>query len=164
MQRVPFRSLHVWYNITCMNPNPNNPCTACHITRASSQPFVSFKDFIVTAKPELGAVPGWMLIIPKQHIEHIDALSEEQSVEMALIISKTSKALRTATACEKIYVCVFAEVLHHLHVHVIARPNDLPIHLRGPAIFNAPSLCNKEEAKRTTHRVLDLLRSTTATR
>ena len=50
-----------------------------------------------------------------------------------------SKPLHAATGSEIEYLMQFAEGdgFHHVHVHVVARPADLPVELRGSRVFGA---------------------------
>ncbi len=95
--------------------------------------------FAVHAKTEPSPVPGWMIVAPVRHVEQIDALEAAELVALGPLVAQVAAALRAETPCEKVYVNVYAEVLHHLHVHVIARPPDLPAEHRGPKIFLAPA-------------------------
>jgi hypothetical protein len=63
------------------------------------------------------------------------------------------------TPTEKVYVAVFAEVVPHLHVHVIARPPGLPLGARGPQVFAAPPVATRE-AEDVARRVLARLGTT----
>jgi diadenosine tetraphosphate (Ap4A) HIT family hydrolase len=146
-----------------MSNQAHKPCIACQIAEGlfhpHSLPPVAFSHFVVSAKPEPGAVPGWLIIAPKNHIEQIDDLHPDQAAELGRIIHQVSTVLRAVTACEKIYVCTFAEVLHHLHVHIIARPYDLPLALHGPAVFSAQPTSSAEECQRVVGAVLERLRN-----
>ena len=93
--------------------------------------------FAVHGKLETPPVPGWMVIAPRTHLTQYDELPNGGQTELGALIGRVSAALRAATPAEKIYVCVFAEQLEHLHVHVIARPPGYAI--KGPAIFSAPA-------------------------
>lgn len=93
--------------------------------------------FVVHPRTEDAAVPGWMILAPTRHVEQWDELSHGEVAEIGGLISKVAAALRKETTAEKIYVNVFAEVLAHLHVHVIARTADVPPEMRGPRIFQS---------------------------
>ncbi len=84
-----------------------------------------------------GAVPGWLVIAPRRHVESLEALSEAELAALGPLVARVSSALREATPCAKLYVASFGEVVPHLHVHVIARPPGLDPSLRGPRLFAA---------------------------
>lgn len=93
--------------------------------------------FVVHPRVEDAAVPGWIIIAPVRHVEQWDDLSPREQKELGELIGAVSAALREATDAEKIYVNLFAEVVAHLHVHVIARTRDVPVEMRGPRIFQS---------------------------
>lgn len=93
--------------------------------------------FLVHPKLEAPPVPGWFVVAPARHVEQIDALTPPELRVLGPLVAEASAALRSTTPCARVYVCVFAEQLPHLHVHVIARPPDLPEDERGPGVFLA---------------------------
>ena len=117
----------------------NLGCSECVIVRGGvlprGLPVVTRGIFVVHPRAEDAAVPGWMIIAPVRHVEQWDDLSPREQKELGELIGIVSGALRAATDAEKIYVNVFAEVVAHLHVHVIARTRDVPAEMRGPRIF-----------------------------
>jgi diadenosine tetraphosphate (Ap4A) HIT family hydrolase len=117
----------------------NDPCQACQISQGTLRPYglepVMMGPFVVHPRSDPGAVAAWLVVAPRRHVLQIDDLSPSELAELGPTLGKVAAALRRESGCEKIYVNVFAEVLHHLHVHVIARMADTPPHLRGPGIF-----------------------------
>lgn len=87
------------------------------------------------ARSDEGAVPGWMVIAPARHVEQWDGLTAREARELGELIRTVAAALRRETGAVKVYVSVFAEVLAHLHVHVIARTAGVPRDRRGARIF-----------------------------
>lgn len=83
------------------------------------------------------ALPGWMVIVPDQHLMSFVELTTAQASAMGPLIVRLSKALTEVTGCSKTYVAMFAEAegFEHLHIHVIPRAPDLPAELRGPRVF-----------------------------
>lgn len=74
----------------------------------------------------------WMLLVPRRPgiVEIIDLPDSEQTQLMAEI-AQASRAIRSATGCEKINVAALGNVVPQLHVHVIAR-------IRGDAAWPKP--------------------------
>jgi len=64
----------------------------------------------------------WMLLVPRRPgiVEIIDLPEAEQAVLMREI-AEASRAMKSATGCEKINVAALGNVVPQLHVHVIAR-------------------------------------------
>lgn len=110
--------------------------------------------FVVHGKWETPSVPGWMIVAPARHVEQIDLLHAEEVAGLTPLLVEVAAALRLATPCEKVYVSVFAEVLPHLHVHVIARAPGAPLDVRGPKVFAAPPIPDAAVSDAVTRAVL----------
>lgn len=95
-----------------------------------------------------GAVPGWLVVAPLRHVEAIDLLAPEEQRELGPLLAGVGAALRAATPAEKLYVNVFAEVVPHLHVHLIARPPELAPERRGARLFLDPARADPAEVAR----------------
>lgn len=110
--------------------------------------------FVVHGKAETPSVPGWIVVAPARHVEQIDLLHVEEVAALTPLLVEVAAALRASTPCEKIYVSAFAEVLPHLHVHVIARAPDAPPEVRGPKVFAAPPIPDASVSDAVTRAVL----------
>ena len=108
-------------------------CAECELIEVKAP--LARGGFVLHPRIGRGAVPGWWVIAPKRHVEQYDELARDEQSHLGELIGELSAALRASTPTEKIYVSIFAEVLPHLHVHVIARPPDFPHAERGPKIF-----------------------------
>lgn len=80
---------------------------------------------------------GWLVVPLKRHATALHELSGEEFAELATLLERSTKLLREELGCEKEYAACFyeAEGARHVHVHVIARPPDLPDELTGTGIF-----------------------------
>jgi diadenosine tetraphosphate (Ap4A) HIT family hydrolase len=94
--------------------------------------------FVVHSKLEAPPVPGWIVLAPARHVEAPDALSAQEQRELGPLLARIAAALRAETPAEKVYVSLFAEVLPHVHWHVVARPPGLPEDRRGARLFLEP--------------------------
>ena len=83
------------------------------------------------------SLPGWLVIVARRHIEAIDELTDDESIELGRLIRQTSQALKETTGCEKTYVIQFAEHKEHSHVHfhIVPRMADQPEEFRSLGIF-----------------------------
>lgn len=81
--------------------------------------------------------PGWLVILPKRHIEALHELTQEEFRELADIEYKLVQVMHIDPAIQKEYLMCFAEGegFHHVHIHVVPKPADLPAHLKGPRVF-----------------------------
>jgi diadenosine tetraphosphate (Ap4A) HIT family hydrolase len=132
-------------------------CPECDLVRAGTTPLgapvLRRGPFVVHARPEPIPVPGWLFVAPVRHVEQIDQLDAGERAALGPLVSEVAAALRAETPCAKVYVTVFAEVLHHCHVHVVARPPDLPEGERGPRLFASERRADPAEALRIAERV-----------
>lgn len=80
---------------------------------------------------------GWLVLVLRRHVNSLSALTDDESVELGRLIRDVSAAVEHVIGCPRTYVVEFAEnpKHDHVHVHVIARPDDLEPRLRGPGIF-----------------------------
>jgi diadenosine tetraphosphate (Ap4A) HIT family hydrolase len=83
------------------------------------------------------ALLGWLVVVPRRHIESIHELDELESIELGQLLQRTSRALVDVLGCQKTYVMMFAEAqgFNHVHFHVVPRAHDLATDHRGSAIF-----------------------------
>jgi diadenosine tetraphosphate (Ap4A) HIT family hydrolase len=80
---------------------------------------------------------GWLVILPKRHVEALHELTREEFQELAEIEYKLVQVMHTDASVQKEYLMCFAEGegFHHVHFHVVPKPADLPAELRGPRVF-----------------------------
>jgi len=92
------------------------------------------------------ALPGWLVLVVRRHIEAIDELTDEEAAELGILLQRTSLALREITGCVKTYVMQFAEMAEHPHVHfhVVPRMADLPEERRSIKIFGYLGVTEEE--------------------
>jgi diadenosine tetraphosphate (Ap4A) HIT family hydrolase len=67
----------------------------------------------------------WLLLVPRRRgaVELID-LDDADQAHLTTEIAAASRALKTATACDKLNVAAIGNVVAQLHVHIIARRHD----------------------------------------
>ncbi len=80
---------------------------------------------------------GWLVIVLKRHIEALHELTPEEFAELNRLQALAVKHLHAALDCSKEYIACFSEAehFHHIHFQVVAKPNDLPVELKGTNIF-----------------------------
>jgi len=64
-------------------------------------------------------------------------MTREEFVELGELQALAVRLLHEELDCAKEYMACFAEAEHfqHLHVHVVAKPRDLPDEFKGTKIF-----------------------------
>lgn len=92
------------------------------------------------------ALPGWLVLVARRHIESLDELTDPEAVELGRLIRKVSFALKEVTGCRKTYVIQFADSAEHPHVHfhIIPRMADQPDGRHGTQIFGYLGVPEKE--------------------
>ncbi len=80
---------------------------------------------------------GWLVIVPKRHIEALHELSVEEFQELAEIEYKVVQVMHMDRTIEKEYLMCFAERegFHHVHIHLVSRPANLRAELKGPRVL-----------------------------
>jgi diadenosine tetraphosphate (Ap4A) HIT family hydrolase len=98
------------------------------------------------------SLPGWLVLVARRHIEAIDALTEDEAVELGQLLRRVSIALREVTGCLKTYVMQFAEQAEHPHVHfhIVPRMADQPEDRRGGQVFGYLGVAEEERVPEET--------------
>ena len=104
-------------------------------SRAAWQSILPAAHFTV-AHADNSSLPGWTVMASNRHVASLDQLTEEEAVELGVMIRRISIALKAAVGCDKTYVLQFAEKVPHIHVHIVPRMPDLEEGSKGPKIFN----------------------------
>lgn len=78
-------------------------------------------------------VRGYVVLKPQRHVHELADLLPNESSSLGPTLQVLLRAMRTALAPERVYVCSFAETVHHLHFHLIPRFADMPA--LGPGLM-----------------------------
>ena len=83
------------------------------------------------------ALPGWLVVVARRHIEAADELTDEEAMELGMLVRRVSLALRQVTGCVKTYVIHFEEHPdhRHAHFHIVPRMEDQPEDRRSVRVF-----------------------------
>jgi diadenosine tetraphosphate (Ap4A) HIT family hydrolase len=122
--------------LTCLNVTRQR--------RISPGPFIYEGQYWVVDHAYPTSHLGWLVILPKRHIEALHELLFAEFQELAEIEYKLIQVMHMNSNIEKEYMMCFAEGegFRHVHIHVVPRPADLPADLKGPRIF---ALLNVDE-------------------
>lgn len=81
---------------------------------------------------------GWIVLVPRRHMEAVDELTESEGHELADLLRNVSSFLKRSLGCTKTYIMQFAEhPLHpHVHFHVVPRMPGIPKENMGANVFH----------------------------
>ena len=98
------------------------------------------------------ALPGWLVLVARRHIEAIDELIDQEAIELGILLQRVSLALKEITGCLKTYVIQFAEMAEHPHVHfhIVPRMTDQPENRRGTDVFQYLGVSESERVNEET--------------
>lgn len=85
-------------------------------------------------------VMGHTLVVPKQEIDYIYDLSDEDLTKLHLFAKKVASAIEKSVTCNRIGVTVMGLEVPHAHVHLI------PINSMDDMNFSRPKLSPTKEA------------------
>lgn len=71
-------------------------------------------------------VRGYVVLKPKRHVDEVADLLADEAATLGTALQTVLLAMRTALKTERIYVCSFAETVHHVHFHLLPRYADMP--------------------------------------
>ncbi len=99
-------------------------------------------------------LPGWLILVARRHIGAIDELTNEEAIELGILLRHVSLALKQTTGCLKTYVIQFAEMAEHQHVHfhIIPRMANQPENRRGTNVFEYSGVSEEE---RVSEQIMD---------
>ncbi|MBM4114143.1 MAG: diadenosine tetraphosphate hydrolase [Phycisphaerae bacterium] len=66
-------------------------------------------------------VAGWHIVDLARHAESWDELRTDESASLGPFLSRATRAIRSATGCERVYLLSFCEAVPHLHLHLAPR-------------------------------------------
>lgn len=115
--------------LTCLNIQ--------RVQRISPGPFIfeSASWLVDHAYPCLH--PGWLVILPRRHIEALHELSRAEFLELAELEYTLLQVMQSDPTIQKEYLMCFAEGpgFQHVHIHLVPRPISLAEEYQGPRIF-----------------------------
>jgi len=120
---------------------PDTNCYSCQgnadIERLHPRERIAVDEYWRVAHAFDSSLPGWLVLLPRRHVTTIAELTDAEAASLGRWQVRLSRALHTVTNCMKTYVAQFAEAegFAHVHFHIVPRPADLALELRGPRVF-----------------------------
>jgi histidine triad (HIT) family protein len=84
-------------------------------------------------------VMGHCLVIPKQEIDYIYDLTDEELISLHLFARKVAKAIEKTVRCNRVGIAVIGLEVPHAHIHLI------PINRMDDMNFSRPKLSPTQE-------------------
>ena len=79
-------------------------------------------------------VKGHTLVIPKQEIDYIFDLSDDDLAAMHVFAKSVARAIEKAVPCKRVWIAVMGMAVPHAHIHLI------PINKESDMIISNPKL------------------------
>lgn len=94
-------------------------------------------------------VRGYVVLKTKRHVHELADLTEEEAATLGGVAQRLLAAMRAALGTERIYICSFAETVHHLHFHLLPRYPEMPglSDRMVPDLFAGKWSCSLDEAE-----------------
>lgn len=83
--------------------------------------------------------PGHTLVIPKQEVDYIFDLSDDDLAGLHLFAKKVAQAIRKAIPCRKVAMAVIGLEVPHAHIHLV------PINSEGDLNFRHKAELSEDE-------------------
>ena len=84
-------------------------------------------------------VKGHTLVVPKQEVDYIFDLSDEDLAAMHVFAKQVACAIKKAFPCQKVGEAVIGLEVHHAHIHLI------PIQKESDMLFSNPKMKLSDE-------------------
>ena len=84
-------------------------------------------------------VMGHCLVIPKQEVDYIYDLGDEDLIGLQLFAKKVAKAIEKTVSCDRVGIAVIGLEVPHAHIHLI------PINTMDDMNFSRPKLNPTQE-------------------
>lgn len=117
-------------------------CNSCNSNRnikriSPTDPVYNGKYWLVEHAYPSGML-GWLVLLPKRHIEAMHKLTPKEYKEFGKIFPKIIKALHKETNCEKEYIFQMAKAtgFKHIHFHIAPKAKRLSKRYEGIKIFD----------------------------
>jgi ATP adenylyltransferase len=115
-----------------LGPKAHGPCVFCVAKEAPREELltrhvVAQRDRALVMLNRYPFASGHLLVIPRQHVQHLEDLSEEDHTALFALVRTSVGVLKEALKCEGLNVGINlgatagAGIAEHLHVHVVPR-------------------------------------------
>lgn len=100
----------------------NAACIICDRLSSPDNPLLVLRTPSAVLYHMLGVdLPGYLVLAPARHVEHIGALDDAELGDFARIQARAVRAILSVPDVRKVYALSFGEALPHLHIHLFPR-------------------------------------------
>jgi len=81
---------------------------------------------------------GHTLVVPKQEVDYIFDLDDDQLSGMILFSKKVAEAIKSAIPCNRIGIAVLGLEVPHAHIHLVPMDSMEDVNFRNPKLKFTP--------------------------
>lgn len=100
-------------------------------TIAENDKFYAFLDINPLMK-------GHTLVIPKEEVDYIYDLADQDLAEMHIFAKSIAKAIKKATSCQRVGMAVIGLEVPHAHIHLVPINKESDISFSNPKLTLTP--------------------------
>ncbi|WP_374055178.1 HIT family protein [Rossellomorea sp. FM04394] len=133
-------------------------CPICEKHQTIETPLYENEYWMITPGSYDSQVLGYLYLEPKRHVENWSDLTDEELMQIGLLIKKTEGVLREVLNIDRLYSLTISEQVRHLHFHLVPRASGE--NTKGIPLLERATQQNTKEKITTEeyNRMLDALR------
>jgi diadenosine tetraphosphate (Ap4A) HIT family hydrolase len=107
---------------------------SCHVCEAlaSADPDGVVYEDAAWLGYQVGHVPGWITLATREHVEGMEAMTDEQADAFGHAVRTVGGAVKAATQANRVHVVYLGEAARHVHAGLFPRRAD-----QSPLLDNA---------------------------
>src|SRR5437764_9937271 len=126
--------------MTIMGDGAREDCLPCRANRGEfvTPGGVIYQDALWRLEHSLESIPmvGWLILKPLRHVEAFADLTPNEAASLGPLARRITQAMTEVLAPARVYVCLYAEAVSHVHFHLIPRDPQMPREHWGPGVFD----------------------------
>ena len=134
--------------MTMMDAGPRDDCLTCRANRGElmAPGGVIYEDVLWRLEHSLEPIPmiGWLILKPLRHVEAYADLTPDEAASLGPLARRITRAMTEVLAPARVYVCLYAEAVSHVHFHLIPRDPGMPREHWGPGVFDLLSAASDQ--------------------
>ena len=134
--------------MTMMDDGSREGCLTCRSNRGEimAPGGVIYEDALWRLEHSHEPIPmiGWFILKPLRHVEAFAHLTPDEAASFGPLVRHITGAMTEVLAPARVYVCLFAEAVSHVHFHLIPRDPGMPREHWGPGVFDLLSAASDQ--------------------